>query len=46
LRKPEIASAMIGTTRMRHLLANLRASGATLGDDLLEKIRKAQSNFA
>jgi aryl-alcohol dehydrogenase-like predicted oxidoreductase len=46
LRKPEIGSAMIGTTRMRHLLANLRASGATLGDDLLEKIRKAQSNFA
>jgi aryl-alcohol dehydrogenase-like predicted oxidoreductase len=46
LRKPEISSAMIGTTRMRHLLANLRASGATLGDDLLEKIRKAQLNFA
>jgi aryl-alcohol dehydrogenase-like predicted oxidoreductase len=46
LRKPEISSAMIGTTRMRHLLADLRASGAPLGEDLLEKIRKAQLNFA
>jgi len=46
LRNPGISSAMIGTTRMRHLLANLRASGETIGDDLLEKIRKAQLNFA
>ena len=46
LRKPEISGAMIGTTRMRHLLADLQASGTTLGDDLLEKIRKAQLNFA
>jgi aryl-alcohol dehydrogenase-like predicted oxidoreductase len=46
LRKPEIGCAMIGTTRMRHLLANLRASGKTIDADLLEKIRKAQLNFA
>jgi aryl-alcohol dehydrogenase-like predicted oxidoreductase len=46
LRKPEISCAMIGTTRMRHLLANLRSSGESVGDELLEKIRKAQLNFA
>jgi aryl-alcohol dehydrogenase-like predicted oxidoreductase len=46
LRKPEISCATIGTTRMHHLLVNLRASGATIGDDVLEKIRKAQLNFA
>jgi 1-deoxyxylulose-5-phosphate synthase len=45
LRKPEISCAMIGTTRMRHLLANLRASGATIDAGLLETIRLAQSNF-
>jgi aryl-alcohol dehydrogenase-like predicted oxidoreductase len=46
LRKPEISCAMIGTTRMSHLLVNLQASGQTLGGDLLENIRKAQRNFA
>jgi hypothetical protein len=30
LRKPEISCAVIGTTRMRHLLANLQASGKTI----------------
>jgi aryl-alcohol dehydrogenase-like predicted oxidoreductase len=46
LRKPEISCAIFGTTRMPHLLANLRASGATISDDLLQKISKAQLNFA
>jgi aryl-alcohol dehydrogenase-like predicted oxidoreductase len=46
LRRPEISCATFGTTRMSHLLANLRASGRTIDDDLLQKISKAQSNFA
>jgi aryl-alcohol dehydrogenase-like predicted oxidoreductase len=46
LRKPEISCAILGTTRMSHLSANLRASGATINDDLLQKISKAQLNFA
>lgn len=45
LRKPEISCAVIGTTRMPHLLANLRASGKIIGDELLQKIGKAQLNF-
>lgn len=46
LRKPEISCAILSTTRMSHLLANLRASGETISDDLLQKISKAQLNFA
>jgi aryl-alcohol dehydrogenase-like predicted oxidoreductase len=46
LRKPEISCAVPGTTRMAHLLANLKVSGETLDDDLLRKISKAQLNFA
>src|SRR3984885_7784309 len=45
LRKPEIGCAVPGTTRMSHLLANLKVSGETLDDDLLQKISKAQLNF-
>jgi aryl-alcohol dehydrogenase-like predicted oxidoreductase len=45
LRKPEISCAILGTTRMPHLLANLRASGETIGDELLQKISGAQLNF-
>jgi aryl-alcohol dehydrogenase-like predicted oxidoreductase len=45
LRKPEISCAVLGTTRMPHLLANLRASGETISDDLLQKISRAQLNF-
>jgi aryl-alcohol dehydrogenase-like predicted oxidoreductase len=45
LRKPEISCAVLGTTRMPHLLANLRASGKTIGDELLQKIHQAQSDF-
>jgi aryl-alcohol dehydrogenase-like predicted oxidoreductase len=46
LRKPEISCAIFGTTRMSHLQGNLRASGAIIDDDLLQKISKTQSNFA
>ncbi|HEV7879906.1 aldo/keto reductase [Bradyrhizobium sp.] len=46
LRKPEVSCAVFGTTRMSHLLGNLRASGATLGDELLQKISRAQLSFA
>ena len=46
LRKPEISCAVLGTTRMPHLLDNLRASGEILDDDTLQKISKAQSRFA
>jgi aryl-alcohol dehydrogenase-like predicted oxidoreductase len=46
LRNPKISCAVLGTTRMPHLLANLRVSGGTIDDDLLRKISKAQLNFA
>jgi 1-deoxyxylulose-5-phosphate synthase len=46
LRKPEISCAVVGTTRLSHLLDNLRASGTHLAGDLLEKISLAQSRFA
>jgi aryl-alcohol dehydrogenase-like predicted oxidoreductase len=45
LRKPEISCAVLGTTRMPHLLSNLRASGETLDDELLQKISRAQRDF-
>jgi aryl-alcohol dehydrogenase-like predicted oxidoreductase len=45
LRKPEISCAVIGTTRMSHLMANLRASGKIIGDGLLQRINQAQRNF-
>lgn len=46
LRKPEISCAVVGTTRMPHLLANLGASGKAIGDELLQRITRAQRNFA
>jgi aryl-alcohol dehydrogenase-like predicted oxidoreductase len=46
LRKPEISCAVVGTTRMPHLLANLGASGKAIGDELLQRITLAQRNFA
>jgi aryl-alcohol dehydrogenase-like predicted oxidoreductase len=46
LRRPEIGCAVLGTTRMPHLLENLRASGQTISDELLQKISKAQLGFA
>jgi len=45
LRRPEIGCAVLGTTRMSHLSANLRASGLAIGDDLLQKISRAQLAF-
>jgi aryl-alcohol dehydrogenase-like predicted oxidoreductase len=46
LRKPEISCAVLGTTRMSHLMANLRASGETISDGLLRRISKAQLDFS
>jgi len=46
LRRPEVSCAVLGTTRMPHLLANLNASGGTIDAGLLERIRSAQSAFA
>ena len=45
LRKPEISCAVLGTTRMSHLMDNLRASGEILDDAMLQKISLAQSHF-
>jgi aryl-alcohol dehydrogenase-like predicted oxidoreductase len=45
LRRPEVSCAVVGTTRMAHLLANLRASGRCLNDDLLLRIGRAQSDL-
>jgi aryl-alcohol dehydrogenase-like predicted oxidoreductase len=46
LRKPEISCTVVGTTRLSHLLDNLRASGTHLDGGLLQKISLAQSHFA
>ena len=46
LRSPEVSCAVVGTTRMAHLLANLRASGRSVSDDLLLRISRAQSLFS
>lgn len=45
LRKPEVSCAILGTTRMSHLLANLQASGKIIEDDLLQRISAAQLSF-
>lgn len=45
LRNPEISCAVLGTTRMPHLLTNLRASGRIVDDELLQKISQAQLDF-
>ena len=39
---PGVSSAVIGTTRMAHLLENLAASGRAMGDDLRLRIQAAQ----
>jgi aryl-alcohol dehydrogenase-like predicted oxidoreductase len=46
LRRPEVSCAVIGTTRMAHLIANLRASGRLIRDDMELRISHAQSLFA
>jgi 1-deoxyxylulose-5-phosphate synthase len=45
LRKPGVSSAVFSTTRMEHLLGNLRASGRALGNEVLHEIDLAQSKF-
>jgi aryl-alcohol dehydrogenase-like predicted oxidoreductase len=46
LRNPDVSCAVIGTTRMAHLLDNLRASGKIISGDVLDKIAVAQSSFS
>jgi aryl-alcohol dehydrogenase-like predicted oxidoreductase len=46
LRNPGVGSAVFSTTRIEHLLGNLRASGRTLGDEVLHKIDLAQSRWS
>lgn len=43
LANPNVSSAVIGTTRMAHLLENLEASGRTLSPQTLERIAAAQA---
>ncbi|MFC3077965.1 aldo/keto reductase [Phenylobacterium terrae] len=42
LANPNVACAVVGTTRLAHLLENLEASGRTLTPELLGRIRAAQ----
>ena len=46
LRNPDVSCAVLGTTRMAHLLDNLRASGKIISADVLQKIAVAQSSFS
>jgi aryl-alcohol dehydrogenase-like predicted oxidoreductase len=45
LRRQEIACAVIGTTRLNHLLENLKASDIRLSERQLASIAKARSKF-
>ena len=42
LADPHVSCAVVGTTRMSHLLENLAASGLSLPDQTLARIRQAQ----
>ncbi|WP_293407699.1 aldo/keto reductase [Phenylobacterium sp.] len=42
LADPNVSCAVVGTTRMAHLIENLAASGATLPPEVLARIRQAQ----
>ncbi len=42
LDNPGVSAAVIGTTRMAHLLENLESSGRALSDDLRQRIQKTQ----
>jgi aryl-alcohol dehydrogenase-like predicted oxidoreductase len=46
LRNPDVSCAVLGTTRMAHLLDNLRASGKIISADVLHQIAVAQSSFS
>ena len=45
LRRPEIGCAVIGTTRLNHLLENIRASGLQLSESQLGKLTSARSEL-
>jgi aryl-alcohol dehydrogenase-like predicted oxidoreductase len=45
LQNPDVSCAVIGTTRMAHLLDNLRASGRVISADVARKIAAAQLSF-
>ncbi|RYF98382.1 MAG: aldo/keto reductase, partial [Caulobacteraceae bacterium] len=42
LSDPNVSCAVVGTTRMAHLIENLDASGMTLSRDILDRIAQAQ----
>ena len=42
LNHPGVSAAVMGTTRMAHLLENLKSSGLALSDALGAQIREAQ----
>lgn len=42
LADPHVSSAVVGTTRMAHLIDNLGASGVTLSPAVMDQIRRAQ----
>jgi aryl-alcohol dehydrogenase-like predicted oxidoreductase len=44
LRRPEVASAIIGASRPEQILDNVRAVGVTLPPEALERIDQAISN--
>lgn len=45
LRNPHVSCAVFGTTRMAHLVENLRASGRPLDAGMLQQIAEAQRSF-
>lgn len=44
LANPQVSTAVVGTTRMSHLLENIQASGMTLSPEALAAIAQAQGN--
>jgi aryl-alcohol dehydrogenase-like predicted oxidoreductase len=45
LRNPHVGCAVFGTTRIEHLVANLKASGSPLDEAILRQIAGAQISF-
>jgi aryl-alcohol dehydrogenase-like predicted oxidoreductase len=45
LRRPEISSAVVGTTRMNHLLENVQASGKALTEPQFRAIETVRNEF-
>ena len=46
LANPDVASAVVGTTRVAHLLEDVAASGLTLAPKVWDQIRRAQTSQA